>query len=31
MRHGRSLVQIVTDAKSIPVLPVIEQPQLALF
>jgi len=31
MRHGRSLVQIVTDAKSIPVLPVIEHPQLALF
>ena len=31
MRHGRSLVQIVTEAKAIPVFPVIENPQLALF
>ena len=31
MRHGRSLVQIVTEAKAIPVIPVIESPQLALF
>jgi hypothetical protein len=31
MRHGHSLVQIVTEAKAIPVIPVIESPQLALF
>jgi len=31
MRHGRSLVQIVTEAKAIPVFPMIENPQLALF
>ena len=31
MRHGRSLVQIVTEAKAIPAISVIVSPQLALF
>ena len=31
MRHGRSLVQIVTEAKSIPVFPVIENPNWHCF
>jgi 3'-phosphoadenosine 5'-phosphosulfate sulfotransferase (PAPS reductase)/FAD synthetase len=31
MRHGRSLVQIVTEAKAVPLFPVIVSPQLALF
>ena len=31
MRHRRFLVQIVTEAKAIPIIPAIESPQLALF